>query len=48
MTQTETLAADIARLYELPAEQAAAEADTVERAIALLDAGVDPRGRARR
>jgi len=40
VTQTETLAADIARLYELPAEQAAAEADTVDRAIALLDAGV--------
>jgi len=39
VTQTETLAADIVRLFELPAAQAAAEADTVERAIALLDAG---------
>jgi 2,3,4,5-tetrahydropyridine-2-carboxylate N-succinyltransferase len=39
VTQTETLAADIERLYEVPAERAAAEADTVERAIALLDRG---------
>ena len=39
MTQVNVLAADITRLYELPAEQAAAEADTVERAIAMLDRG---------
>jgi len=39
VTQTDTLAADIERLYELPAAQAAAEAATVGRAIALLDSG---------
>ncbi len=39
MTQTETLAADIERLYELTAQQAAVEADTVARAIAMLDGG---------
>jgi len=40
VTQTATLAADIERLYELPAERAAAEGrDLVEEAVRLLDAG---------
>ena len=39
MTHVHALAADIERLFDLPAEQAAAEAATVERAIAMLDRG---------
>ena len=40
MTDTATLAADIDRLYEMPAAEAAAEGrDLVEEAIRLLDAG---------
>ncbi len=39
MTNIDALSADINRLYELPADRAAAEADLIEHAIALLDTG---------
>ena len=39
MTTLDTLAADIDRLFELPADAAAREADRVHEAIALLDRG---------
>jgi 2,3,4,5-tetrahydropyridine-2-carboxylate N-succinyltransferase len=48
VTNIDALAADIERLYALPAEQAAAESELVEQAIALLDSGqvrvAEPRG----
>jgi 2,3,4,5-tetrahydropyridine-2-carboxylate N-succinyltransferase len=48
VTSIDALSADIERLYELPAAQAAGEADVIERAIRLLDTGQvrvsEPRG----